>query len=246
VTIAVEMENVSFSYGDNLIIKKATVSIAKGDFVGVIGPNGGGKTTFLKLIMGLLSPNEGIIKVFDHSPKEERKNIGYVPQRIDVDKDFPITVLELVLMGALAQIKPFGNVALEIKQRALSLLDQMGISHLQKTSFQKLSGGQLQRAFIARALLSDPDILILDEPTASIDPEAEKMIFDLLASFKEKKTILMVSHDLNAIITQVKSIISVQQTVQYRLPEEVCEHFAMGLYHVPLMKANKEHKKGKM
>ena len=242
---AIEMENVSFSYDDNPIIKKANLSISKGDFVGIIGPNGGGKTTFLKLIMGLLNPDEGSIKVFDHSPKEERKNIGYVPQRISVDKDFPITVYELVLMGALAQVKSFGKIPSDIKKRALDLLDQMGLSHLIKTSFNKLSGGQLQRAFIARALLSDPDVLILDEPTASIDPEAEKMIFDLLLSFREKKTILMVSHDLNAIITHVKSIISVQQTVQYRLPEEVCEHFAMGLYHVPLIKANQEHKKGK-
>ena len=134
-TNAIEMKNVSFSYDENLIIKKANVTISQGDFVGIIGPNGGGKTTFLKLIMGLITPNEGIIKIFNHSPKSERKNIGYVPQRINVDKEFPITVLELVLLGAISKIRPFGNIESQIKKRAFDLLEQMGILNLRKVSF---------------------------------------------------------------------------------------------------------------
>ena len=238
---AIQIKNVSFTYDTLPIIQEATINIKQGDFVGIIGPNGGGKTTFLKLLMGLLTPQQGTIHIFEKPPQEQRSLISYIPQKTHTDKDFPITVVELVLLGALSKYKPWKKIPFSLKQKAQDLMKKMGIEHLQHVRYSALSGGELQRAFIARALISDPSILILDEPTANIDYEAEKKIFELLLSFQGEKTILMVSHDLNTIITQVQSIISVQHYVRYRLPEEVCKHFALGLYHEPLLKKKNNH-----
>ena len=234
----IQIENLNFCYKVKPILKDVNLKIEKGEFLGIIGPNGGGKTTLLKLIMGMLKSHRGKIKILNKSPKERRDSIGYVPQTYSLDKQFPITTLELVLLGLLKHSK-FGFFTKSQKLKAKDLLEKVGLKEFINSPFGKLSGGQAQRALIARALISDPQILILDEPTANIDPESEKSIFDILMKSNKKRTILMVSHDLNTILNRVKKIITVNINVETMDPKKICEHFSLGLYHTPILSGKK-------
>lgn len=224
----IEIDDLFFSYGtEGNVLQKICLQIPRGEFVGIIGPNGGGKTTLLKLIMGFLKPAQGKIQV--------RGKIGYVPQAHRTDRDFPITVYELVLLGALSQMTFWGMVPNEVKKQALEWIDRLGLSAHKNKVFGSLSGGLAQRALVARALLSDPDVLLLDEPTANIDAPSTAVLMDLLESLRGKKTILIVTHDLKTIIEKVDRVLCVQEEISSFLPKEVCEHFALGLYHTPLI-----------
>lgn len=234
----IKFEMVSFCYLIKPILKNVNLTIDEGDFIGIIGPNGGGKTTFLKLLMGMLTPHIGRIEVFNKNPKEVRDKIGYVPQSYNIDKTFPITTFEVVLLGMLTRSK-FGFFSKKQKEEAKDLLDAIGLKNFIYKPFGKLSGGQIQRALIARALISDPELLILDEPIANIDQESQKNILNLLINSEKKRTILMVSHDVNTIINDVKKIITIQCEVNSLVPKKVCEHFALGLYHNPIIGNNK-------
>ncbi len=234
----IKIQNLNFCYKVKPILLDVNLNIEKGDFIGIIGPNGGGKTTLLKLIMGMLKPHKGKIKIFNRNPKDMRDKIGYVPQKYNLDKYFPITNLELVLLGLLTKSR-FGFFTKNQKEKAKDLLEKVGLKEFIDKPFGKLSGGQAQRALIARALISDPEILILDEPTASIDPESEEAIFDILIKSNKNRTILMVSHDLNTIIKEVKKIVTVQKNVNVMTPEMVCKHFALGLYHPTIIRQKK-------
>lgn len=228
----IEINNLFFSYNGTSVLEDINISIKRGEFVGIFGPNGGGKTTLLKLIMGFLKPNKGEILVFNHPPKSSRTKIGYVPQFSRYDKQFPISVLELVMMGCLSQLRWWGGYPAEVRQKALKVLGEVGLSDLKDRSFGTLSGGQAQRALIARALIDDPEILLLDEPTASVDPSAEKEIYGLLQNLKGKNmTIIMVTHDLQAIVAQSTRLLCVQRHIQEYSNKEICEHFNLGLYH---------------
>lgn len=235
----IKFENVNFCYKIKPVLKDVNLSINEGDFIGIIGPNGGGKTTLLKLLMGMLTPHKGKVKVFNKDPKDIRDKFGYVPQNYNIDKYFPITNLEIVLLGMLTKSK-FGFFPKKLKNKAKDLLELLGLKNFINKPFGKLSGGQIQRVLIARALISDPDILVLDEPTANIDPDSQKAIFNILIKSDKKRTILMVSHDLQTIITEVKKVITVECRVSTLLPKEVCEHFALGLYHKPIIGKNKK------
>lgn len=225
------LKNVSFSYNKTPILENVSLSIETGDFIGIFGPNGGGKTTLLQLILGFLKADKGTIEF-----KGNLKEIGYVPQIARLDKQFPITVEEVVQMGLLAKLSLFGTLKAEHKQAALEALDKVGMLPFKNHSFGKLSGGQAQRVLIARAIVSNPKCLILDEPTASIDPEAEEEVLSILRSLKGKITILMVTHDLQTIIHNVEKLLCVHRHIHVLSPSEVCEHFGLGLYHSPLMK----------
>lgn len=228
----ISIEKLFFSY-DSLILENVTLKIHEGELIGLIGPNGGGKTTLIKLILGLLEPQSGKIKVLGKKPKEVCTRIGYVPQFLNIDKSFPITVLELVLLGSIFQYPLKFNK--EDKERALHLLDQMGIVQLAKRRFGSLSGGETQRALIAKSLMADPEILILDEPTANVDSLQEQRIIEIILSLKKKKTILLVSHDLDIIIEYVDEVVLIQRKVSMKKPKELCEHFSLGLYHNPIL-----------
>lgn len=235
----VSLKNVSFSYQDNPILKNASFEIEAGEFIGVIGPNGGGKTTLLKLIMGFLIPDSGDIKTFGSSPQSSMKKIGYVPQSLHFDRQFPISVLELVLGGRLSNLPWYGKFSQQDKAAALEALEKMGMADFKNAPFGTLSGGQAQRALIARALASNPQLLLLDEPTASVDSQAGYSIYNILKELQNKITIMMVTHDLRTAIELVQRVICVQTTVISLKPKEVCEHFAFGLYHTPLTKVTK-------
>jgi len=231
-TFAIAAYQLGFSYQKTPVLHGAEFEIAQGEYIGIIGPNGGGKTTLLKLIMGFLSPQNGRLRVFGENPVSVRQRIGYVPQVNQTDRDFPITVFELVTLGAVSR-----NLRLcpRAKEKALHLLDELGLDPHKSKAFSSLSGGLAQKALLARALLSDPDLLLLDEPTANIDPASRIAILKKLEGLKGKKTILLVTHDLKTVIEDVDRILCVQtQTTSYR-PREVCEHFALGLYHTPLL-----------
>jgi zinc transport system ATP-binding protein len=237
---AVQLKDLSFSYENTPVLQKVTLHIESGEFIGIMGPNGGGKTSLLKLLMGFLTPSQGTVSIFGKAPWEGSTRIGYVPQVFRTDRDFPITLRELVLLGALSKLSFFGNYPSEIKERADELIEQLGLSPHKHKVFGSLSGGLAQRALLARALLSDPDLLLLDEPTANIDAPSIAVMFELLESLKKEKTILLVTHDLRTIIERVDRVLCVQGQIHSYWPKEVCEHFALGLYHTPLIHLKKE------
>lgn len=233
---AVSVKNLSFAYQEMSVLKDISFEIQQGQFVGMIGPNGGGKTTLLKLILGFLKTNIGQIEVFGESPLAARRYMAYVPQSLRFDKQFPISVMELVLQGRLAHLPWYGCFSSKDKKIALDALEKVGLADLQNRPFGSLSGGQAQRTLIARALASEPSLLLLDEPTASVDAQAEADIYSILKKLQGDITILMVTHNLQAAIELVESVICVQHNAFTIDPQQVCEHYALGLYHAPLIK----------
>jgi zinc transport system ATP-binding protein len=229
----IEWKDVLFSYDGREVLHPSSFSINQGTLVGIMGPNGGGKTTLLKLLMGFLKPAKGSILLCGKSPEEFYPNIAYVPQFLQSDRDFPITAEELVQLGCLS--------CPENRARTEEWMTRLGIWEHRNKRFGELSGGLAQRSLLARALISDPEILLLDEPTASIDPPSAHAILDLIESLRGLKTILLVTHDVKTIIERVDLILSVQGSIQTYRPGQVCEHFAMGLYHTPLLDLPKNH-----
>ncbi|MBA2726807.1 MAG: ABC transporter ATP-binding protein [Parachlamydiaceae bacterium] len=229
-------ENVDFAYSDSPVLKNVSFNIKTGESIGIIGPNGGGKTTLLKLIMGFLKPTSGTISLFGKCPPFSVDAIGYVPQVSRFDRQFPISVFEVVLSGRLSRLPWYGRYRNEDYDAANAMLEKVGLSEFQNCAFGTLSGGQAQRTLIARALVSEPKLLLLDEPTASVDVHAEAHIYQLLRELQGNITLIMVTHDLSVAIDQVQRVLCVQGSVSSLMPKEVCEHFALGLYHTPLIR----------
>jgi zinc transport system ATP-binding protein len=228
------IEHLFFYYDSLPTLEDVNIEIFKGEFIGVFGPNGGGKTTLLKLLMGFLRPQKGKILLFGRTPEEMRHFIGYVPQAVRFDRDFPISVLEVVMMGFLGKLTWWGTYPTQAKRKAMAALDRVKLTHKAKASFGTLSGGEAQRALIARAIVDEPSLLLLDEPTANIDVETAQNIYTQLGELNRSMTILMVTHDLQTIIDKVGKLLCVQKQVISLKTQEVCEHFALGLYHTPL------------
>lgn len=228
------LENVFFKYGKTLVLENVNFSIDRGEVAIFFGPNGGGKTTLFKIILGLLKA-EGKISLFGKSPKEIREKISYIPQTISFERNFPIDAEKMVLLGALEKNEFFFSK--EMKKKARDLLKLVGLDQI-KAPLNTLSKGQIQRALIARALIADPEILILDEPTSNIDYVTDAKIFDLILGLKGKKTILMVTHDLKK-ATLLDKVFIVDKQVMVKTKEELCEHFSIGLFHRPLKKEKK-------
>lgn len=235
----IDVDRVSFAYQDSLVLKEVSFMINPGEFVGIIGPNGGGKTTLLKLILGFIKPAAGHISIFGAAPRIAPDAVSYVPQSLRFDKQFPISVMELVLGGRLSHLPWYGKYCQEDLNAAKEALQRVGMLDFQNRSFGNLSGGQAQRALIARALASKPKLLLLDEPTASVDNQAEADIYSILKGLQGEITIVMVTHNLQATIELVDKVICVQQTATTLNPDQICEHFALGLYHAPLLKLPK-------
>jgi zinc transport system ATP-binding protein len=234
--MAIKSNNLFFQYEETPILENVSFVIAPGEFVGIFGPNGGGKTTLLKLLLGFLKPQKGSIEILGESPKIAREKMGYVPQISHLDRQFPITVLEVVMMGCLDK-SPWHSYTKDGKEKARAALIEVGMLDFQNHSFGTLSGGQAQRVLIARALVSKPTILLLDEPTASVDASAEESIYKLLEHLKGTMTIIMVTHDLQVMMQKVDRFICVHQQVTAYSQAQVCDHFAQGLYHPPLRKS---------
>lgn len=230
---AIEIEGLDFTYNEQNVLSKISLAVQEGEFLGIIGPNGGGKTTLLKLLLGFFRPELGRIEVFGKSPKEMQFLMGYVPQSFHFDKIFPLTVLDLVLQGLLRELPWYGRFRKKEIEKAKEALKRVGLAGFEERRFGSLSGGQAQRAIIARALVSEPKILILDEPTANVDAHAEGLIYSLLRELKGKVTILMVTHDLTAVVNEVDRVFCVQRVGTLLTREQVCQHYAIGVYHPP-------------
>jgi zinc transport system ATP-binding protein len=230
----ISIEDLYFQYDGVPALENVNLEILQGEFVGIFGPNGGGKTTLLKLMMGLLRPQKGKVLLFDRPPEETRQQVGYVPQAMHFDRDFPISALEVVMMGMLGKLSWLGAYPADAKRKAMVALERVELAHKAKASFGTLSGGEAQRVLIARAIVDEPGVLLLDEPTANVDVEAEQSIYAQLLELNKKMTILMVTHDLQTIVDKVGKLLCVQRQVTALKAKEVCEHFALGLYHTPL------------
>jgi len=232
---ALSFDAVSYSYGDAAILQKVSLIIHRREFVGIIGPNGGGKTTLLKLAMGLLTPSQGCIRLFGIAPKDAILKVGYVPQAVHFDRQFPISVEELVLGGRLSQLPWYGRFSRSDRIAARRALERVGMLEYAHRPLSALSGGQAQRALFARALATPKlELLLLDEPTTNIDSKGEEDIYALLQQLRNEVTMVMVTHNLQTAISYFDRVICVHRHVAALSPEQVCEHFALGLYHSPL------------
>jgi len=233
----IELNNVSFSYGNNPVIEKLSFTVRKGEYLGIIGPNGGGKTTLIKVILGLLHPTEGAVMLFgkDRHDFKEKHRIGYVPQRVtQTDREFPATVFEVVRTGRIPRLGFFERFTakdIEIVERAMKTA---GIERYRDTLIGNLSGGERQRVYIARALAGEPDVLILDEPTVGVDIGAQKTFYEFLASLNKDHnlTIIFISHDIDAVSQETKTVLCLNHTlVCHGLPRDLLnEHVLERLY----------------
>lgn len=223
----VDLEDVSFDYGDSPVIVGVALSVRPGEVLGLIGPNGGGKTTLVRLMLGLLSPSRGKIQ-------RNFKRAGFVPQSAQLERTFPISCREVVLMGDLSALDFFGGYSKKTQALADQLIDEVGLSAVAKRPFSALSGGERQRLLFARALMGDPDILFLDEPTASCDAASQERLFERIAVMRGNKAVVMVTHNLERSIDFFDRTAVVNAKVELFEKGAVCEHFALGLYHTPL------------
>ncbi len=212
-TPIVRVENVSFSYGGPTVLSDVVLDIAPGEFIGVVGPNAGGKTTLLKLMLGLLEPTMGKIQIDGRPPHEGRRKIGYVPQYPPFERDFPITVEQTVMLGRLGTARLLGTYSKKDRIVTQRVMEEIEISDIRSRRLNTLSGGQLQRVLLARALVSEPAILMLDEPTANIDERMETDIFDLLRALNQRTTVVVVSHDIGFISQYVSRVACVNRTL---------------------------------
>lgn len=230
-TAVISLEGVSFAYGRTPALRDVDFELRAGDFVGIIGPNAGGKTTLLKLILGLLRPDSGSIRVFGVSPLEARGRVGYVPQYARFDRSFPIKVRSAVAMGALGRGGPRGAEAVEAVGRALA---HMELTDVAERQIGALSGGQLQRTLIARALVAAPSLLLLDEPTASLDTRIGRSVYELLEELAEEITVVLVSHDIGVISRHVETIACLNVDMHYHHSKELTPEMVEAAYGCPV------------
>lgn len=210
--LAAQIDSLTFGYSQRAILEDVTFTVEEGASTCIIGPNGGGKTTLLRLILGLLTPRKGSIRIFGRSPLEARRDIGYVPQAMRFDPLFPASALDIVLMGRLDRVR-FGLYRADCRAAAEDALAEVGLAGDAATPFADLSGGQRQRVLIARALASHPRLLLLDEPTANIDLTVEAQFLDSLDLIREHTTILFVTHDMDLISRLGDSVLCVNHKV---------------------------------
>ena len=210
---AIEVIDVTFSYDKVPILENVSFSLKQGDFLGIIGPNGGGKTTLLKLLMGLLEPEKGEIKILGEEPHEAKHRVGYVPQFTDINLSFPVTAKDIVLMGRLRRSRIGRGYSPQDRETAAMVMQKVGMWEQRFMHVGELSGGQRQRVFIARALATEPEIIFLDEPTASVDTEFETDLYSFLKELNKEATILVVTHDIGMISSHVKSVACVNRTM---------------------------------
>ena len=235
----IKLNNVSVYYDNTIAIKDVNLTIHHDDFIGIIGPNGGGKTSLVKTIIGLI-PHTGSITYNEQifSQPGHKAIIGYLPQVSDIDKSFPINVQEVIMSGLQSLKGMTGRYTKADKVKTISILESLGISDIARKQIGEISGGQLQRALLGRAIISEPKILILDEPTNFVDNKFEKQLYELLRKLNERMAIIMVSHDLGTISSYVKTIVCVnvevhthnsniitaEQLHNYKCPLQVVSH----------------------
>jgi zinc transport system ATP-binding protein len=226
----IEIKDLWVRYEQELVLQNINLSVYQGDYIGIIGPNGGGKTTLFKVILGLISPQQGEIKILGKPVTKGRRYIGYVPQIMQFDSAFPITVADVVRMGRLGKqklLRPYGKRDEEVVQR---VLEQVGLGNWRDRALSELSGGQRQRVYIARALATEPEILLLDEPTANLDENVSATLYELLHQLNEFVTILIISHDISAISSYVKTVGCLNRKLHYHSSNQVTSEMLQETY----------------
>ena len=211
----IEVQNLNFSYNGQPVLVDVNLNLRASDFMVMIGPNGGGKTTLLKLMLGLLEADSGSIRMFGQPPRGVSHQIGYVPQDVHINKNFPVSALDVVLMGTLKPGRGWSRHSREEREAAMAALKQVEMEKYCSHRIGELSGGQKQRVFVARALVTNPQLLFLDEPTASIDTKGQGEFYSLLKELNQTITIVIVSHDLMVISGYVKSVACVNRRLHY-------------------------------
>ncbi len=230
----VRIEHLWFSYGSEPVLEDIHLALHHLDFLSIIGPNGGGKTTLLKLLLGLLKPTKGKIQILDLTPEQSRRQLGYVPQKTTIDARFPITVGDVTLMGRLGRIRPGRKYRSEDRELAAAALHKVKMYDLRDRQIGKLSGGQQQRALIARALVTNPRLLLLDEPTTSVDSQIKRDIYELLAELNEHMTIVMVSHDIGVVSSYTKTIACLNRKLVYHDEKGITPEMLAETYQCPV------------
>lgn len=224
-----ELKHVTAGYEGHPVLEDVNLQVNEKDFIGVIGPNGGGKTTLLKIILGLLKPEKGEVVYY----RSKHNLFGYLPQNNRFDRNFPINVTEVVLSGLLSEKGLTGRYTREDRKKAKMLLEKYGMGHYQNTPIGELSGGQMQRVFLCRAIVSSPQLLILDEPTTYVDCDFEKELYNILRELNQTLSIIMVSHDLGTICSYVKTIACVNRELHYHHSNLISPE-QLKSYHCPI------------
>ena len=232
--VAIEIAHLWSGYNHEPILEDINLTVYEGDFIGLIGPNGGGKTTLFKVLLGLLPPWQGTVRIMNGSVRQGRRYLGYVPQHLDCDRNFPITVWEVVMMGRLGRRRLLQPYSREDSKRVTEALQSVNMLPLRNRAIGTLSEGQRKRAYIARALVTDPKILLLDEPLASIDPHMEDHIYELLKQLNQHITILMISHDIGAIAACVKTVGCLNRKLFYHGDKEITPEMLEMVYECPV------------
>ena len=232
---ALHIDNVSVYYGDEVALSNVYLDVAHGEMLGIIGPNGGDKSTLLKAILGLTPITTGSIQIYGQEPGKNKAAVGFVPQFATMDKRFPISAIEVVLTG---RTKPglslFMRYSEEDKESAHAQLKRVGIEHLANRQISELSGGEFQRLLIARALAVNPKLLLLDEPTASVDASSRNQIYQLLREINADMTIVLVTHDLLAISSEVRKLACLNGKLVYHGEPQLNETIVNELYGCPV------------
>ena len=232
--LALELKKVRAGYGNQNILKDISLSLEEREFLGIIGPNGGGKTTLFRVILGILKPRSGSVRVFGLPPSRGRQLVGYVPQHLQYDRQFPIRVWDVVLMGRLGKLglRPFYST--EDKKAAQEALQQVKMEEFRERQFSELSGGQQQRVLIARALCTRPKLLLLDEPTASVDTKMQTSIYELLQELNQDMAIMLVTHDIGVLSTYVKKIGCLNRYLIYHDDRQLTQEMLEAAYECPV------------
>lgn len=237
----VKFKNVDFSYDGTPVLEDVNFAIQERSFISIVGPNAGGKTTLLKLMLGLLKPSRGTIEIFEHPPEKACPRIGYMPQHVQFDPHFPVSVLDVVLMGRLGNGTHFGPYGKADRAVAMESLHKLEMHKASNRPFTSLSGGQRQRALIARALTAEPELLLLDEPTANVDMAVETELFELLYAMSETITVVVVSHDLGFVSKYVQSVVCVNRRVMVHPTDSVTGEVISALYGADVRMVRHDH-----
>jgi zinc transport system ATP-binding protein len=231
---AVELEGVCFSFRGVAVLEDVSLTIGPGDYLALLGPNGGGKTTLLRLVLGLLRPDRGRVRVFGEDPVRARGRVGYVPQHPRFDLDFPIRVLDVVLMGRLARRGPFRRFQEEDRAIARGALERVEMAALADRAIGSLSVGELQRVLIARALALQPSLLLLDEPTASLDERVGRSVWELFEELSGEMAVVLVSHDIGAISRYVHGVACLNRRLHAHPSKELTAEILEATYGCPV------------
>ena len=228
------LEDVWFQYDGVPVLEGINFSVREQDFIGIIGPNGGGKTTLLSIMLGLMEPTRGCVTVLGRAPRAARRCVGYVPQYTEFDQGFPISVWDVAMMGRLGRRGLLRRYSEEDKCAVEDVLRQVDMLGHRDRQIGRLSGGERQRVYVARALASDPKILLLDEPTASVDTRVVGSIYELLRELNRQVTIILVSHDIGVVSSYVKTVACLNTRLIYHESKEITPDMLEAAYHCPI------------